>query len=87
MFNVKVESVPVKVISAVQIKVASVELYASAKVEVNLLDSSNKIVERRAILITGEEYQGWNDDSYLEALVLSKLNFTKYVEPTPPAGS
>ncbi len=79
MFNIKVESIPVKIISSVQIRVVSVELYASAKVEVSLLDAAGKLIERKSLLITGAEYQGWNEDSYLEALVLNKLNLTKYV--------
>ena len=82
MFSVKVVSVPVKVISSVQIKVVSVELYSMAKVEAYLLDASNKIVERKAFVITGQEYQGWNEDSYLETLILLKLNMTK--ESTAP---
>jgi hypothetical protein len=81
MFNVKVVSVPVKVISTIQIKIVTVDLYASAKVEVNLLDADNKIIERKALLISGDEYQGWNEDSYLEALVLTKLNLTKAPVP------
>ncbi len=88
MFNVKVVSVPVKVISAVQIKVVTVELYASAKIEVSLLDADKRIIERKALVISGQEYQGWNEDSYLESLILTKLNLTKLPEePTTPAGT
>ena len=88
MFNVKVVSVPVKVISAVQIKVVTVELYASAKIEVSLLDADKRIIERKALVISGQEYQGWNEDSYLESLILTKLNLTKLPEePTTPAGA
>ncbi len=88
MFNVKVVSVPVKVISAVQIKVVTVELYASAKIEVSLLDADKRIIERKALVISGQEYQGWNEDSYLEALILTKLNLTKLPEEqTTPAGT
>ena len=88
MFNVKVVSVPVKVISSVQVRVVSVELYASAKVEVNMLDADNRIIERKSIVISGQEYQGWNEDSYLEALILTKLNLSKLPEePTTPAGT
>lgn len=47
-------------------------------VEVQSLDSDNRIVSFDLITLTTEEYSAWGtDDTYIVNLIASKLNFTK----------
>jgi hypothetical protein len=64
------------VISAIKVKVHSVNLFTSVTLMVQLLDSASKIVDVKQVVLSGDEYLAWGqDDQYLIATAISKLGF------------
>lgn len=54
-----------------------------ASFPVRLYDQYGNFFATNNVVIQGEEYDAWNTDDYIETLVLSKLEMTKFVEPEP----
>lgn len=64
------------VISAIKVKVHSVNLFTSVSLMVQLLDSASKIIDVKQIILSGNDYLAWgNDDSYLITTALAKLGY------------
>lgn len=59
---------------------ASIKKFADsgeATISWQLLSDDDEVLSNGIVELSGEEYQGWNDDSpYLEDLVLEKLGLT-----------
>ena len=49
----------------------------SALIDYTLFTKSMKIVKSMRIKVEGEEYNKWNDDSYLEEIILNKEGLSK----------
>lgn len=82
--QLKVQIQPVQVFpnTATQLEIvsATIRKFASegtAYVVWQMLDSENKVVASDATELSGNDYQGWNDDvPYLMNWLLGKLNLT-----------
>jgi len=74
------EDIIVNIINKVEIRVINLQLGSYVDVSAVLKDY-NRFVKNITLRIEGEEYQQWgNDDTYLENLVLKKLNLTRKPE-------
>ena len=77
----KIRIEPVSVFPAtattLQVAAASIRKFADggeASISWHLLSDSDEVLSSGVVEISGEEYQGWNEDSpYLENIVLEKL--------------
>lgn len=87
MSSIRITPVPINSVAAIKITANITNLNQSALVAVTLLDVNNRTIKRLNMTIEGADYQGWNEDSYLENWVLTKLNYAKLTASPEEAGT
>lgn len=64
--------------TSIELNILEIVLRKSVKIMVRLRDSNGNSIKSEIFLIEGQEYQQWGtDDSYLENLILQKLQVEK----------
>ena len=59
----------------ITIGVLSLQLNLYAIIKVELYDDTNKILDTVQFVLSGDEYQQWQDDSYLVQYVCNKYGY------------
>jgi hypothetical protein len=78
------DEITTKVITGFKVRVQDIELFTSANIIVELLDSSNTPRDVKFLKISGDDYTNWsNDDQYIINYVANQLGFTIITTPTP----
>ena len=76
------DEVTTKVITSFRTKVQNVDLFTSATILVELLDSNNMIKDVKMITISGDDYTNWsNNDQYIINYVANYFGFTIITTP------
>ena len=66
-----------RMIVAVVITIVNVDLNASAQISVDAIDSDGNVHNHQVLGLSGEDYQGWNDDAFIVDYVLGKLGLER----------
>ena len=67
----------VQIISKVKINVVYIDLNVRCGVQTICYDESNRVLQTYMCELVGEEYQNWQQDSYLENFILEKYGFIR----------
>lgn len=68
------EIVSVRYASSIQIQHGQITLNEGVVFQVLIFDEEESLISIESVSITGEEYSAWtDDDSYINGLILSKL--------------
>ncbi len=75
------EDVKISIINNVDIRITGLELGKSVNVNV-IMKHDEQFIKSADLTISGEDYDQWgNDDSYLENIILQKLDLSRKDEP------
>jgi hypothetical protein len=58
-----------------KIDVVSLDLHNSAILRITLLDSNLKIVQTNMLILSGEDYEAWQNDDDLVNIICEKYNY------------
>ena len=61
--------------SKISIQVLSLQLNLNAIIKVELYDDTNKILDTVQFVLSGDEYQQWQNDNYLINYVCNKYGY------------
>ena len=67
------------VITNVRINIYSVVLHWVLRCACYMLGENDEIIKQEDIIISGDEYNSWTDDTELTDLILSKLGLTRKI--------
>ena len=71
------DQITTKVICGFNIQRVELVLFNSARINVELLDEKNNMMDFKIITMEGEDYVNWgSDDNYIINFVANKLGFT-----------
>lgn len=78
VFNVSPFTMTPTVVTNVIVSVVSLDLGKSVTMGVTYLDNNNRAVDRKHVIIQGEEYDIWGlDDNYIINLALQNLGLAR----------
>jgi hypothetical protein len=63
----------VKNVKYFRVFIDEVKLFSSATIRIDLFDENSNYVETKSMVISGQEYLGWQDDSYIITTVSNFL--------------
>ena len=69
-----IEKVKTTIWSKFEIDILSIVLNTSARLGVRLYDENSNFIESIVMVIQGQDYQNWTEDSYLVAWVNQQLH-------------
>jgi hypothetical protein len=71
------EQITTKIITSFRVSVDTVILFTSANILVDFCDSRNILIERKRLIISGDDYTNWgSSDEYIINYVANYYNFT-----------
>ena len=78
VFTISPYTMTPTVVTNVTVSVISLDLGKSVTMGVTYLDNNNRAVDRKHVIIEGEEYDVWGlDDNYIVNLALQKLGLAR----------
>jgi|UniRef100_A0A6C0J6Q8 hypothetical protein len=78
VFTISPYTMTPTVVTNVTVSVISLDLGKSVTMGVTYLDNNNRAVDRKHVIIEGEEYDVWGlDDQYIVNLALQKLGLAR----------
>jgi len=78
VFTISPYTMTPTVVTNVTVSVISLDLGKSVTMGVTYLDNNNRAVDRKHVMIEGEEYDVWGlDDQYIVNLALQKLGLAR----------
>lgn len=60
----------------IEIKILYIELNLNASIQVKFYSTESKLLNTEEFILNGEDYQNWNNDTYLINYVCDKYNLT-----------